>query len=245
MAYTNYTIVPVDQVVIIDGQAAHGVDMTGIPTDVNAIQWYGLRGTGTIEYKVDPTTGQPPNSDSFTDDTIYSAQTTEAEAIIYAWYNPVTYYVTISEVIYDGQAYEFGSAITIRTPNPVQPADTTSLVPPTPEDWQELFWYNNAWVTSSVNPAASLADAQSALIKEIRISAAVQGAIQAQIHSPAQLFAAADVGLLPTADYSGYDLGSYQTFLDGQVTTMEATVNAATQVSDLYNFNPTVDGSPP
>jgi len=244
MAFTNYTIIPSDSVTVIDGAVAQEVDMTGIPADVHAIQWYGLRGQGTIEYEIDPLTGELPNQGSFTDPAAYSAQTTQAEAIIYAQNNPVTYYVTTSEVVYAGTIYPFGTPIVISTPDPVQPDNTTPLVPPTPEDFQQLYWYDDAWVISSVDPSLSLTEAKNVLNTDVSTSAALQGTTQARIYSPVQLAAAPDITTLPTADYAGMDLGEYQTYLDNEVASMQATVNAATSVSQLYNFNPEVDGNP-
>ena len=244
MAFTNYTIVPVDGVVVIDGQAAYGVNMAGIAADVHAIQWYGIRSSGVIEYVGDPITGQIPTPGSFTNSAIYSAQTDEAEAIIFAADNPVTYYSTVNDNIYAGNVYGLGAPIVISTPDPVQPPETTLTVPPTPETWETLYWYNNAWVVSSVDPTLSLVSAKAALIDDVNISAATAGTYQARAYSTVQLFDAADVSALATADYFSVTLGDYQTYLDGQVVSMTATVNAATTVPALYGFNPNVEPNP-
>lgn len=244
MAFTNYTIVPEDNVTVIDGVAALGVDMTGIAPDVHAIQWYGLRNSGTIEYKADPLTGELPTPGTFTDPNTYATQVTEAEAIIQAANNPAVYYSTVSGLIFQGVEYPLGASIVIYTPNPVQPANTTTEIPPTPEDFQQLYWYNDAWVVSSVDPSFSVSEAKNTLNDAVETSAASQGALQARIYSPLQLATSVDPGALPTADYSGMDLSEYQTYLDGQVATQQATVNAATTTSELYDFNPAVDGNP-
>ena len=65
MAFTNYTIVPDDGTVVIDGNAAFGVSMAGIPATVHAIQWKGAQSSGIIEYKVDPGNGELPAPGSF------------------------------------------------------------------------------------------------------------------------------------------------------------------------------------
>jgi hypothetical protein len=58
------------------------------------------------------------------------------------------------------------------------------------------------------------------------------------------LGSASDIGTLPTADYFGVDLATYQTYLNGEVSTMTATINAATANSQLYQFDWRVEGDP-
>ena len=107
-----------------------------------------------------------------------------------------------------------------------------------------MYWYNNAWVVSSVDPTLSLASAKSALIADVNISAATAGTYQARAYSTVQLFDAADVSALDTADYFSVTLGDYQTYLDGQVVSLTATINAATTVPALYGVNPNVEPDP-
>jgi len=245
MAYTNYTIVPEDGVVTIDGKSAFEVDMTGIGADVHAIQWYGLRNSGTIEYKPDSLTGELPVPGSFTDPDSYSTQVTEAEAIIQGYENPVTYYVTTSDYPYEGQILQLGWKIVIYNPNTPQPSDTTTLVPPTvTESYQTLYWYNSAWLVSSVDPNLTLSEAKTYLKKEVSRDAALASAEQAGVYSIVQLFNSADVGALPTADYPGVDLGQYQIHLDAEVVSLHAQVDAATAMSELYTFDPVVNRNP-
>ena len=244
MAFTNYTIVPDDGTVVIDGQAAQGVSMAGIPATVHAIVWKGAQGSGQIQYKQNPSTGVLPAPVSFSNANQYSAQTSEAEAIIYAANNPVTYYSTTPNNLFNGVTYELGQEIVIDTPATPQPSNTTTSVPPTPEDWQELYWYSSAWVISSVDPTLSLANAKSTLITATNASASSLGYNQARIYSYVQLFAAADVSILSTADHSGLTLGQYQTYLDGEVSGTTATINAATSVPQLYNVDPTINEYP-
>lgn len=243
MAYTNYTIIPVDTLVIVDGEAATGVSMTGIPADVSVIQWYGASSAGTIEYLPD-SSGVIPAPGSFTDPTDYSTQVTEAEAIIYARNHPVAYYSTINGNVYNGVTYNLGDPIVIYTPATPQPANTTTAVPGTPAAYQTLYYYGGSWVISSVDPSQSLSDAKASLNKEISISAATCGNYQARLYSTYQLLTSGSLGTLPTADYSGYTLSSYQTYLDGEVSTMQTAVNGATTVPDLYTFDPTVNPTP-
>lgn len=244
MTITTYSIIPEDRVVVIDGQIAQNVDMSGIPPNVHAIQWDGLRGLGTIEYNVDPETGELPPPGSFVDAAQYATQVASAEAIIYAANHPVTYYSTINGNTYGGVVYNLGSAIVIYTPDTPQPPNTTTLVPGTPASYQALYWYDGAWVLSSFDPTLALSDAKNVLNTAVAVSATEQSVIQSRIYSPVQFSTAADVTALPTADYPGMSLGEYQTYLNGQVASLQATVNAATATTELYSFDPKVDGNP-
>jgi len=244
MAFTDYTILPKFNTVIVDGETAAGVSMAGISPTVDNIIWLGLQTKGTICFEPNPVTGVLPAPGSFTNPNQYIAQVTEAQAIIFAANNPETYYSTANENVYEGVIYPIGTPIVIYTPDTPQPTETTTTVPPSPEAWELLYWYNSAWVVSSVDPTLTLAVAKSTLITEVNTSAAAAGADQARIYSPVQLFAAADVDTLATADYAGETLGTYQTFLDGQVFAKTATVNAATTVTQLYDFNPNVVSDP-
>lgn len=241
MSFTNYTIVPSDSVVVIDGQAASGVDMTGIDPTIHAIQWYGLLNEGVIEYSVDPNTGILPAQGSFTDPTTYQTQVTEAEAIIFAQNNPVTYYVTVPSLLYGNTTYLFGQAITVSTPNPVQPTGTTTLVPPTPETYQQLYWYNDAWVVSPVDPTLSLSAAQADLSNVVFASAASNVNIQARIYSVLTLSTDADPGSFPCADNAATDLDTYQASMVAEANLVINQIQAATSVTDLFTINPIID----
>lgn len=43
------TIVPIDQLVIIDGVCVSGIDMSTIDDNIHAVQWYGSH--GEVEFK--------------------------------------------------------------------------------------------------------------------------------------------------------------------------------------------------
>jgi hypothetical protein len=235
MAFTNYTIVPDDGTVVIDGNAAFGVNMAGISATVHAIQWKGVQSSGTIEYKVDPENGELPPPGSFTSASAYATQTAQAEAIINAQQNPVTYYYNST-----ASGFPLGTPVVVSTVGWPQPPYTTALVPPTPASFQQLYWYSNAWVVSSFDPSLSLSAAKTFLNLAVETSASSQGQNQARIYSTAQLFAAANVSVLPTADYSGTDLGEYQVLLDAEVASLEGTIAAATTTTSLYSFDPNV-----
>ena len=185
-----YTLVPEDSIAVVNGEVAEGVDFTGIDPTIHAVQWYDV--VGNIEYVFDPITGEKLPNEQITDIATFQSYITDAEEIIFAQNNPVTYYVISNEIVYGGETYFFGEAVIISTPNPVQPDFTTAIVPPTPQSWQELFWYDDAWVISSVNPDLPLAEAQSFLITAAQTSAAEQGNNEARIYSASQLFSAAD-----------------------------------------------------
>jgi hypothetical protein len=69
------TIVPEDGVVCIDKICINGIDMSSIPSDVHAVQWYDT--FGDVE-TVDPATGRPVNT------TIYSVE--PYQTVIDLWY---------------------------------------------------------------------------------------------------------------------------------------------------------------
>ena len=240
MDFTNYTIYPKFNSVIIDGEEAQGVSMAGIPPNVNSIVWTGLKETGVIEYAPNPVTGEPIPPETFTNKDEYYDQTSEAEAIIYARNNPVTYYSTISNNVYDGKTYGLSVPIVINTPNTPQPPHTTADVPLTPASWQALYWYNNAWVVSSVDPTLSLSVAKTALITTVNVSAAYRAAQQARVYSSVQQINAPDINALATADYPNLTLGQYQTYVDGRVSVKTAEINSAESVSQLYDFDPII-----
>jgi len=163
MAFINYTIVPEDKVVVIDGKVANNVSMTGIPENVHAIQWYGVREQGTIEYDVDPVTGELPAPGSFTNPDDYSAQTTEAEAIIYAQENPVTYYSINPSTL--------GQPIVVTTPGWPQPSNTTTLVPPAVTEGNSLYWYQDSWYVWTFDPSLPLPEAKSVMVNTTNTTA--------------------------------------------------------------------------
>lgn len=230
MAFTNYTIVPDDGIVVIDGMVAQGVNMTGIPPTVQAIQWYGIPETGTIEYKFDVATGEMPAPEQFTDPADFSAQTDEAEAIIYAYSNPVTYYSIVAP---------FGKPISVTTVGWPQPPNTTTLVPPAVPEGQTLQWDGSAWVVSSFDITLSLPAAKSSLIQTVTAEGAAAVNAEVSLYSTVQQIEAPSVAALETKTYPGTTIGEYQTYVDAEVASATATINAATSTEDLYSYNPT------
>jgi hypothetical protein len=237
-----YTLVPSDNIVLINGEAANDVSFAGINPSIHCVQWYGT--VGEVEYVYDPINQTKAPNERITSMAPYQVYLDQAQTIIYAQNNPVTYYSTSATNTYEGLIYPLGAPIVISTPNTPQPAQTTLSLPPAPESFQTLYWYANAWVISSVDPNLSLPAAKSALIDEARTSGAANVDYQARIYSVVDLFAAADVTALASADYSGLTLGDYQTYIDGEVSSVEAQVNAATTVPALYNLNPEITANP-
>jgi hypothetical protein len=237
MAFTNYTIVPEDGNVVIDGYLAQGVSMAGIPATVQSVQWYGLRGSGTINYKQNPTTGELPIPAEFTDPADFSTQTTEAESIIYAYQNPVNYYFT-QETTYGGVVYFTGNLFVSTEVGWPQPPNTVTVAPPVPTNGQSLYWDGSAWVTASFDITLSLTDAKTSLINSTQYQGASAVNFQASIYSGVQLTTAPDVNALNTRAYPGTTLGQYQTYVDGLTASTVAQINAATTVPDLYPINP-------
>lgn len=238
----RYTLFPRTGALAINGETAFDVDYTGLNPAVHCIQWYDT--VGVVEYVFDPITGEKPLNEEITSITPYQSYIDQAADIIYAANNPAIFYSTVSSNTYQGETYDLGAPIEIYTPDPVQPPNTTTFIPPTPETFQSLFWFANAWVISSVDPTLSLPQAQAYLINQSESSGAANANNEARIYSILELITDPNPGLLPTADYFGVDLATYQTYIDGEVAAITAQVNAATTVPALYNLNPLVDPDP-
>jgi hypothetical protein len=236
------TLIPVDSTVVIDDVAAFDVDFTGIDPSIHAVSWYGTQ--GVVQYIGNPITGEKPPNEVIDSLAPYQSYVSAAQAILYAQDNPVSYWSYVNDLVYQGETYGFGVEVIVTDVGWPQPAQTTPKVPTTPEDFQKLYWYNNNWIVSSFDPTLSLSAAKTYLIQAVQTSAAAAGAAQAAIYSPAQLFAAPSVGDLPTADYFGVTLAQYQTYLDSEVASQTATINAATSNVELYGFNPEVNPAP-
>ena len=152
------------------------VDMTGIPANVHAIQWYGLRNSGNIEYKVDPETGLLPAPETFTDSGIYYKQTQAAQ-------NPLILYSTYDGASYNGESYMEGDQVVVHTwphpPTPVGFTTTVTLGGLGPQQyWQ---WNGTQWVASTFPIEYNLAKAKTALTSLVKINAKTIVNVQAKI----------------------------------------------------------------
>jgi hypothetical protein len=166
MAFTNYTIVPEDGTVVIDGQVTQNVSMAGISADVHAIVWNGVNGLGEIQYKQDPITGILPAPGSFTNPDDYYNQTQ-------ACLDPLVCYSTSNESVYDGLTFEIGKMLVIyQWPNPAVPSGFTSDQPPAQSlSYTSLFWFNSTFVWSLFDPSQPLDEEKSASINYVNSTA--------------------------------------------------------------------------
>jgi hypothetical protein len=237
MSYTTYTIIPISQTVTIDGVSAQGVSMAGIPADVHALVWDGIRNVGTIEYNVNPATGVLPDPGSFSNPGDYEDQILEAQDIIYSRENPVTYFFT-EVTVYEGRTASVGQGFLSTAVGWPAPPNTTVLVPPAVAEGQTLYWYDDAWVVSSFDPRLALAQAKSSLISTVTQDGATAVNGELGLYSNVQQITAGDVLALDCVSYPGTTIGEYQTYVDGQVASATASINAASSTTDLYAFNP-------
>jgi hypothetical protein len=236
------SMIPEDGTVVIDGFSASDIDFTGIDPTIHSIQWYG--DIGEVEYKYEFTPGgvKPLNA-TINNLSPYQSYVAEAEQIIYAYRNPIIVYSTSDSASFEGLTYDTGMPIVITTPNTPPPTQSTYLVPPTPEDFQKLYWDGNAWVLSAFPITLSLADAQENLTLQVQENAATNSNYQARIHSFLSLLNSSDAGLLPSADYA-LTLAQYEADQQAKVTAAVAQINAATQTSQLYSFDPHIEAEP-
>lgn len=234
-------MIPVDATVVIDGVPAIGVDFTGIDPLIHAIQWYG--DVGEVEYVTDYNGDPKPDNQEITSLAPYQSYVTQAQEIIYAAQNPQIFYSTSDSTEFQGESYPIGDPIVITTPNTPPPASTTSIIPPTPEDFQQLYWTGDSWVLSAFPISLSLLEAQANLTDQVEESAASNCNEQARIYSFYSLAVSADPGALTCADYSD-TLSEYQADQDAKVQSQINSIQAATTVADLYSFNPTVNPVP-
>lgn len=239
MAFTNYSIIPSDLTVVIDSVGYHPVDMNGIPADVHAIQWYGLRGEGIVEYVADSLTGLLPPQTTFTDPTVYFNQTEACE-------NPYVVYAETDSSQYNGVTYTAGDEVQIyEYPHPVTPpAGFTTVAPvgtlPAGNTWQ---WDGGAFVASPFPITYNLADAQTTLTSIVKANGAVHVATQLRNHSLYEIVTATPPGDLIPADsvVNGYTtISAYQAAVDALVNPKLATIAGAALVSDLYGFDPSI-----
>jgi hypothetical protein len=241
MAFTNYTIIPEDGTVVLDGVAYPSVDMTGIPATVHALVWNGVTSTGQIQYKILPN-GTLPNPGTFSSAATYFNQTEACE-------NPLVVYAIADGTIYDGITYSEGQQLTIRQwPNPAVPAGFTTVIPfggSSAYDYAQ--WNGSAWVYAPFPISYNLVQAQTFLTSLVNANASALVNNQVRNYSLPQLFAAASVdALLPADSVSNLypTVGDYQAAVDAEIAPQLAFIAAAVTVNSLYTFDPTVDAPP-
>jgi len=231
MAFTYYTIVPVDGAVVLDGVSYRNVDMNGIPGTVNAIQWNGVTLSGSIQYKP-LSNGTIPAPGSFSDPANYYNQTQACQ-------DPLVFYSTTDSSIYGGNIYPLGSQLSIyQWPHPAIPSGFTASAPPSVPTGQTLYWYSSAWVVASFDPSLALPQAKSTLISTVTQGGAAAVNVELGLYSNVQQIEAGSVLTLDALSYPGTTIGEYQTYVDGLVASSTATINAASSTTALYSFNP-------
>jgi hypothetical protein len=241
MAFTNYTIVPVDGVVVLDGVAYQPVDMTGIPATVHAIVWNGVTSTGQIQYK-QLSNGTLPTPGTFSSAADYFNQTEACES-------PLVVYALADGTVYNSVTYSEGQQLTIyQYPNPAVPAGFTETAPlggSSAYDYPQ--WNGTAWIQAPFPIAYNLVQAQTFLTSLVNANASALVNNQVRNYSTPQLFAAASVdALLPADSVSNLypTIGDYQTAVNAEIAAQLASISAATAVNQLYTFDPTVSTPP-
>jgi hypothetical protein len=144
---------------------------------------------------------------------------------------PAIYYSTLQATL--------GQPVKVSPLDP-QPANTTTEQPPDAAGGSTLYWYNNSWVTSYFNPNiySTLTEAQTYLNSQTNLVASNAVNYQLRGYSEVQIKTAPDINALITFDYAPMTIGSYQTFINGEVATRTAFVNSATVLEQLFPFNP-------
>jgi hypothetical protein len=232
------SMIPPDGTVVIDGEAAHNVNFSSIDPSIAAIQW--MDTYGWLEYNTDWATEYKPPNQRITSLDDYMAPVAEAQQIIFLQNNPILYFSTVNGLLYGDNSYALGQEIEITHPSTPQPPNTTTQVPPTPEDFQTLYWYNNVWVISSVNPALDLVSAKQALITEAQQSGAINVNMQASAYSFLQLATDGNPGILPCTGSPSTTLQEYQDLMTQRVDAKVTAINNATSVPALYGVDPTI-----
>lgn len=158
------TIVPEDNLVVISGKTAWGVDMTGVDPDIHAIQFNEIEDKGTIEFKSDPQSPIVPPDEYITSIQPWDPQVEQAERIIYCRENPKTYYTTTGSVI--------GIPVVVDTEDWPQPPDTTAEIPPAqPTSNTVLYWSGTEFIWSAYPIDLPLADAKAYLSNSVDATA--------------------------------------------------------------------------
>jgi hypothetical protein len=149
---SQITIVPIDQVVVLGGDAASGVDMASVDLEIHAVQFNTELGKGTVEFKTNPETGTTKPQEQITNVDPWEPQILDAEEIIHCVKNPRTFFSTVTPV---------GSPIVVTARGWPQPANSTEVAPPDrPSPNTSLYWDGTEFVWSSFPIDLDLAGAQ-------------------------------------------------------------------------------------
>lgn len=249
MSFSSYTIRPQTLTLIGDGVAFYPVAMTGIPANVNAIQWDGTAQKGTIEYLPDPFTGILPAPGTFPTYGTYSIQLTAIE-------NPLVVYAVNDGATYLGKQYLAAQKLDIyEYPNPAVPAGFTTSVPdyvvgviPDVDPYQIRSQWNGAqWIDAAFPYTYTLAEAQGYLSAAVNTQRVGYIDNQLRVYTTPEIIAAPDPDALVPADsvFNGYTtMGAYNAAVNALANAKLSTINAAVNIADLYGFDPKLPAPP-
>jgi hypothetical protein len=168
-----------------------------------------------------------------------------AQGYTYYWDSVAELAIEITQTLYwlTEDISFFGSqaeAVRIIPATGTQPANTTNEQPLVGGEGSGLYWYDNQWVNSWFSPEVytTVPEAQEYLIQQTNVVAA--GAVNTQLraYSLIQVLSAPAPTDLISFDYAPMNIVDYQAFIDVQVAARDGIVNAATSLSDLFDFNP-------
>lgn len=212
------TIVPTDSVVVIDGQAAFGVDMSSVNPDIHAIQFNPANSKGYIEYKADPETGVIPPHEEINDCDFWEPQISQAQRIIFCKNNPKTFYSTVAPL---------GRPVIVTEEDWPQPPDTTDTEPPTqPAPNTELYWDGDNFVWSAFPIDLDLAAAKAFMVSEID-----KGAYRILLPSDWLVTRSQEVGTPIPADW-----GTWRQTIRNEATEKKTETNACSSFNDLSAY---------
>ena len=149
---SQITIVPIDQVVVLSGAAAFGIDMASVDPEIHAVQFNTELGKGVVEFKANTETGVSKPTEEITNIDLWEPQIQEAEEIIFCVKNPRTFYSTAEPV---------GFPIVVTAKGWPQPANSTEVAPPAqPSLNTSLYWNGTEFVWSAFPIDLDLISAQ-------------------------------------------------------------------------------------
>lgn len=246
----NIILNPVDQLILIDGQTAYGINFSGIDPTIASVQWFDV--TGFICFEGDLVAGTHPPNQTISDLTQFQSYITQAENIIFAANNPVTYWALEDNTIYDEGVYNAGDPLEIGTyPPPTAPPPGFTDIQPIGSSAAYTTWQldtdTNTWIASSYPITLDLAGAKDYLTKLVQANASALINNQLSSYDAAQIAVAADPELLEPR-YKAINLyptiGDYRAAVAVETAPLFADITAATAKNQLYLFDPTVNEPP-
>jgi hypothetical protein len=248
MAITNFTIIPVDNVVVFDGIAVHEVPMDGMDPDIHAVQWYGKRKSGTVEYKT-LEDGTLPEPLVFEDPAEFSPFLEVAQEVREIHLNPTVFYAIQDDVVYKNIHYRMGEAMfdttypRLKTP----PAGFTDKpLPVTAEPSTEFRWqWDEAaqrWIYAAFDIKLGFNDAKAYLTSVVRSQGSRKVNNQCRDYSYYEIGRDSADNLVPADSWqNGYQtVKAYQEAIDALVNPKLETIAKAPDKESLYSFDPAI-----